>query len=155
MRPVVALAVGAALAIGCRAEPREQPGVAEPEVRAAVAGYLDRLEAQPVDVDSLAAWYDPAAEVLEPGVVALRGIGRIRQYLESYQDVVVEKAEFGIDTVEVYDQRTAYVWGFFTQRMRQRDSTVTESRTRALYVWARGADGQWRITRSLTQPVGG
>ncbi|MFN0177492.1 MAG: YybH family protein [Gemmatimonadales bacterium] len=150
-----ALVVGVVLAIGCRAEPPQQPSVSESEVRAAVAGYLERLETQPVDVDSLAAWYDPAAEVLEPGVGALRGIGRVRHYLESYRDIVVEKAEFGIDTVEVYGGRTAYVWGFFTQRMRQRDSTVTESRARALYVWGRDPDGRWRIVRSLTQPVGG
>ena len=155
MRRLIALVVGAGAA-GALASCR--PAIADPaaanEVRAAVTAYLTQLETRPVNIDSLAVFYDSTAEVLEPGVVTLKGIDRVRHFLSSYQDVILEQAEFGIDTIEVHGS-SAYVWGFFSQRTRRPDSTSAEARARAVFVWTRSADGRWRIVRTLTQPVGG
>lgn len=138
---------------GCRTgpPPDDAAGV---EVAAALASYLSALTTKPVNVDTLAAYYDPNAEIYEPGVVPLNGLERVRFFLDSYRDVTVQSAEFKVDTVEVHGA-VAYLWGFWSQMLRGSDSTIA-TRGRAVWVWTKDpATGRWRIRRTLTQPVGG
>lgn len=121
--------------------------------RAEVVGRVERYVAasRTVNPDSIAAFFAPDGELLEPGIPPIHTADSIRVFMGSFPGVVVESASVALDTVEMLDS-SAYVWGTYFERLHFPGQPRSEQQGRFVMHWVR-VSGAWRILRYYRIPV--
>jgi len=134
------IAAATLLAVSCASDDNGLVNVTTPrDVEAAMRRYVDDFKTP--DVDTIASSFTVDAELLEPGLDALRGRDAIRTFfakmLTSGRSISMETS-----SLETYG-RNAYQWGTY----RDRDASG-----RYVAAWRQDEDGRWRMVRLLVQP---
>jgi ketosteroid isomerase-like protein len=101
--------------------------------------YVDDLKT--ADLDAFASSFTLDAELLEPGIDAIRGRDAIRAYFAKAQ-MAGQSVTMETSSLETYGHN-AYQWGTY------RDPSGSG---RYVAAWRQDEDGRWRITRLLLQP---
>jgi uncharacterized protein (TIGR02246 family) len=151
--PALAATLALCLVTSCATSPAtraKDEARARGEVVAAMERYMELLRLGPVD--ALVAYYTADAELLEPGMISLRGREAIRAFLEPiFAQAVVESASTETETIDVHGN-SACQWGTYHQRVAAKDKPAVDYAGRYVAAWRREADKKWRLTRLLVQP---
>jgi uncharacterized protein (TIGR02246 family) len=128
------------------------PGVDErARVEAATQRYAALIRGAPVD--SVLTAYTENGELEIPGVGALKGRKAIRDFLAPLAAAVsVSATEMQSDSVAV-SGNVAQSSGRYRQVAGPKGGPPAEYRGAFHATWAREADGQWRISRLVMQPM--
>ena len=128
------------------------PGVDErARVEAATQRYAALIRGAPVD--SVLTAYTENGELEIPGVGALKGRKAIRDFLAPLAAAVsVSATEMQSDSIAV-SGNVARSSGRYRQVAGPKGRPSAEYRGAFHATWAREADGQWRISRLVMQPM--
>ena len=128
------------------------PGVDErARVEAATQRYAALIGGAPVD--SVLTAYTENGELEIPGVGALKGRKAIRDFLTPLAAAVsVSATEMQSDSIAV-SGNVAQSSGRYRQVAGPKGGPAAEYRGAFHATWAREADGQWRISRLVMQPM--
>jgi len=128
------------------------PGVDErARVEAATQRYAALIRGAPVD--SVLTAYTENGELEIPGVGALKGRKAIRDFLAPLAAAVsVSATEMQSDSIAV-SGNVAQSSGRYRQVAGPKGGPAAEYRGAFHATWAREADGQWRISRLVMQPM--
>jgi ketosteroid isomerase-like protein len=128
------------------------PGVDErARVEAATQRYAALIRGAPVD--SVLTAYTENGELEIPGVGALKGRKAIRDFLAPLAAAVsVSATEMQSDSIAV-SGKVAQSSGRYRQVAGPKGGPAAEYRGAFHATWAREADGQWRISRLVMQPM--
>ena len=128
------------------------PGVDErARVEAATQRYAALIGGAPVD--SVLTAYTENGELEIPGVGALKGRKAIRDFLAPLAAAVsVSATEMQSDSIAV-SGNVAQSSGRYRQVAGPKGGPPAEYRGAFHATWAREADGQWRISRLVMQPM--
>ena len=128
------------------------PGVDErARVEAATQRYAALIRGAPVD--SVLTAYTENGELEIPGVGALKGRKAIRDFLAPLAAAVsVSATEMQSDSIAV-SGNVAQSSGRYRQVAGPKGGPPAEYRGAFHATWAREADGQWRISRLVMQPM--
>ena len=128
------------------------PGVDErARVEAATQRYAALIRGAPVD--SVLTAYTENGELEIPGVGALKGRKAIRDFLTALAAAVsVSATEMQSDSIAV-SGNVAQSSGRYRQVAGPKGGPPAEYRGAFHATWAREADGQWRISRLVMQPM--
>jgi len=128
------------------------PGVDErARVEAATQGYAALIGGAPVD--SVLTAYTENGELEIPGVGALKGRKAIRDFLTPLAAAVsVSATEMQSDSIAV-SGNVAQSSGRYRQVAGPKGGPAAEYRGAFHATWAREADGRWRISRLVMQPM--
>ena len=128
------------------------PGVDErARVEAATQRYAALIRGAPVD--SVLTAYTENGELEIPGVGALKGRKAIRDFLTPLAAAVsVSATEMQSDSIAV-SGNVAQSSGRYRQVAGPKGGPAAEYRGAFHATWAREADGQWRISRLVMQPM--
>ena len=128
------------------------PGVDErARVEAATQRYAALIRGAPVD--SVLTAYTENGELEIPGVGALKGRKAIRDFLAPLAAAVsVSATEMQSDSLAV-SGNVAQSSGRYRQVAGPKGGPAAEYRGAFHATWAREADGQWRISRLVMQPM--
>ena len=128
------------------------PGVDErARVEAATQRYAALIRGAPVD--SVLTAYTENGELEIPGVGALKGRKAIRDFLTPLAAAVsVSATEMQSDSIAV-SGNVAQSSGRYRQVAGPKGGPPAEYRGAFHATWAREADGQWRISRLVMQPM--
>jgi len=128
------------------------PGVDErARVEAATQRYAALIRGAPVD--SVLTAYTENGELEIPGVGALKGRKAIRDFLAPLAAAVsVAATEMQSDSIAV-SGNVAQSSGRYRQVAGPKGGPAAEYRGAFHATWVREADGQWRISRLVMQPM--
>ena len=128
------------------------PGADErARVEAATQRYATLIRGAPVD--SVLAAYTENGELEIPGVGTLKGRKAIRDFLAPLTAVVsVSSTEMRSDSIAV-SGNVARSTGHYRQVAGPKGGPTAEYRGAFHATWAREADGQWRISRLVMEPM--
>ena len=128
------------------------PGVDErARVEAATQRYAALIRGAPVD--SVLTAYTENGELEIPGVGALKGRKAIRDFLAPLAAAVsVSATEMQSDSIAV-SGNVAQSSGRYRQVAGPKGGPAAEYRGAFHATWAREADGRWRISRLVMQPM--
>lgn len=101
--------------------------------------------------DSLAALYAPDGILAATGRPPLQGPDSIRAFLETFRDYRVLSDTLLADGLIVWGD-TAWQTGVFHQHARLPSGATGFAHGRFLFMWVRGAGGQWRLHWASTRP---
>ena len=143
--------VGGAVVVAACASVRS-PGVDErARVEAATQRYAALIRGAPVD--SVLTAYTENGELEIPGVGTLKGRNAIRDFLVPLTAAVsVSATEMRSDSVAVTGN-VARSTGHYRQVAGPKGGPTAEYRGAFHATWAREADGQWRISRLIMEPM--
>jgi uncharacterized protein (TIGR02246 family) len=120
-------------------------------VEAATQRYAALIRGAPVD--SVLTAYTENGELEIPGVGALKGRKAIRDFLTPLAAAVsVSATEMQSDSIAV-SGNVAQSSGRYRQVAGPKGGPAAEYRGAFHATWAREADGQWRISRLVMQPM--
>ena len=120
-------------------------------VEAATQRYAALIRGAPVD--SVLTAYTENGELEIPGVGALKGRKAIRDFLAPLAAAVsVSATEMQSDSIAV-SGNVAQSSGRYRQVAGPKGGPAAEYRGAFHATWAREADGQWRISRLVMQPM--
>jgi len=142
----------AGLTIAAACASVRSPGVDErARVEAATQRYATLIRGAPVD--SLLTAYTENGELEIPGVGTLKGRKAIRDFLGPLASAVsVSATEMQSDSIAVTGN-VARSTGHYRQVAGPKGGKAAEYRGAFHATWAREADGQWRISRLVMEPM--
>jgi len=149
--PAVAMVVALSVA-ACGGRTHRAPGAeGAPAVEAAMRRYAMLLRGAPPD--SVAAAYAEAGELVLPGVGTLHGRAAIRDFLAPLAAAVeVTAVDVATDSLTVHGAG-AEQWGTYRQVAGERGKAPGVYRGHYAARWQRDADGRWRLSRLVMQPL--
>ena len=97
------------------------------------------------DVDLMLSFWTDDAVVLPPDLPAVAGKIALRAYVEGSMKIPGFRISWTTTDVTLSDDATlAYMFSRNTVQMNAPDGTPTETEGRAVTVWRRESDGEWR-----------
>jgi uncharacterized protein (TIGR02246 family) len=143
---------GVMVAAACASVRSSSPGVDErARVEAATQRYAALIRAAPVD--SVLTAYTENGELEIPGVGTLKGRKAIHDFLAPLTAAVsVAATEMRSDSIAVTGN-VARSTGHYRQVAGPKGGPAAEYRGVFHATWAREADGQWRISRLVMEPM--
>jgi ketosteroid isomerase-like protein len=97
------------------------------------------------DVELILSFWTDDAVVYPPGLPAIAGKNALREYVEGSMKIPGFRISWTTTDVTLSDDATlAYMFSRNTVQMNAPDGTPTTTEGRAVTVWHRGSDGQWR-----------
>lgn len=150
-----ARAVTLACVLSCRSAVERPDPATSTSVRAEVAAAMQRYQvaARSVNPDSIAGFYTPTAILFEPGIRPIHTRDSIRAFMASFPGVRVEVATATPDTIEIWENRMALLWGTYFERLVFPGQPRSEQEGKFVAQWVRQADGAWLIQRLYRIPL--
>lgn len=97
------------------------------------------------DVDLILSYWTDDAVVYAPGLPAIAGKKALREYVEGSMKIPGFRISWTTTDVMLSDDATlAYMFSRNTVQMNAADGTPATTEGRAVTVWCRGSNGEWR-----------
>jgi ketosteroid isomerase-like protein len=97
------------------------------------------------DVELILSFWTDDAVVLPPGLPSIAGKAALRQYVEGSMQIPGFKITWtSTDVTFSPDGNLAYMFSRNTVTMNAQDGTPTTTEGRAVTIWRRESDGEWR-----------
>jgi ketosteroid isomerase-like protein len=97
------------------------------------------------DIELILSFWTDDAVVFPPGLPSVIGKAALRQYVEGSMQIPGFKITWASDEVTFSpDGQLAYMFSRNTVTMNAPDGTPSRTEGRAVTIWRRGADGEWR-----------
>ncbi len=104
-----------------------------------------KLAAEGTDVERILSYWTDDAVVLPPGLPAVVGKEALRQYVESSMQIPGFRITWTTSEVTLSpDERFAYMFSRNEVMMNAPDGTPMTTVGRAITIWRREADSEWR-----------
>lgn len=125
------------------------------QINSAVIEYRMKLYMavmRAMDVEKMAAFYSPKAELFEPGIPPIISRDSILAFMRLFSGAKVNSATVIPDTIEVFDS-TAFYWGSFHENLDFPGQPTSDQEGRFVAEWKMQRDGEWLIERMYRIPL--
>lgn len=104
-----------------------------------------------MDVEKMAAFYSPTAELFEPGIPPIVTRDSILAFMRFFAGAVVNSATVEQRTIELFDS-TAFYWGSYHENLDFPGQPTSDQVGRFVAEWKLQTDGRWLIERMYRIP---
>jgi uncharacterized protein (TIGR02246 family) len=106
------------------------------------------------DIEFILSFWTDDAVVLAPGLPTIIGKAALRQYVEGSMQIPGFKITWAsTDVTFSPDKRLAYMFSQNAVTMNAPDGTPTTTEGRAVTIWRRESDGEWRCAVDIWNAV--
>lgn len=105
-----------------------------------------------MDVEKMAAFYSPSAELFEPGIPPIVSRDSILAFMRFFVGAKVNSAMVEPNAIELFDS-TAFYWGRYHENLDFPGQPTSDQEGRFVAEWKLQRDGTWLIERMYRIPL--
>ncbi|MFZ1685933.1 MAG: nuclear transport factor 2 family protein [Flavobacteriales bacterium] len=151
MRPIVLTLVLSFAACGPAPHQPDVPPTRDPAViEARMQEYV--ATTRTMDVEKMAAFYSPAAELFEPGIPPIVSHDSILAFMRFFVGAKVNSATVDRNAIELFDS-TAFYWGTYHENLDFPGQPTSDQQGKFVAEWKLQSDGTWLIERLYRIPL--
>lgn len=130
--------------------PDVPPAVDPLVIEARMQEYVATMRS--MDVEQMAAFYSPTAELFEPGIPPIVSRDSILAFMRFFVGAKVNSATMEPNAIELFDS-TAFYWGRYHENLDFPGQPTSDQEGRFVAEWKLQRDGTWLIERMYRIPL--